>query len=1024
MSDTTLYRLNESTVAEPLVNMWGAWSHLISPAPLSLHIKNYQLKVLESYLEDPNSHVEICKQPSMRSGPFVDIPEHRASEVAELLAQMKTRQKNNIEFAQTLIAFHNFLVEDASGQSLDPYYEKLPSALKGHVELVYDYYNRPTVRCLESLLYESRYYSKELQTLRLFTHKSDASRPFIMSTPRLLEAGQIDWRVSFDNERIDDFCKLDTAHQPLGYIRELLGLRREHDDKLIPLLSRSQFSKRKKWEGTGVRAQYIGHACVLIEWEGKTILTDPFIGASPIQGGINRVRYDELPERIDFALITHNHHDHFCLESLIRLRHKIDCLVVPRSFGMSYGDLSLKLLAKRVGFKNVIELDALESIPLPDGGIFAVPFLGEHADLPHGKSAYVVRTGSQQMLFAADSDCLDKQMYKHIRRILGPIETVFIGLECVGAPLSWSCGTFLPRKPEHGIEQSRRYKGCDSERALSLLEAVGAKRLFIYAMGLEPWLEYLLGLALTEDSAQIQEAKTLLRYAQEKGFEEAKLLSGKCDIKIPTHSRKRQATVKHSAPVAVKQEPECVEDHAQYFPLSFAQQRILAEQAFDNSGSVDNIAVSISLKGRVQIAVLIQAINKIIERHDILRASFSEIGGKLMQTITSIKPVVISIEDLEQTPASEKEERMRRLMNAEMRKPFDQETGLLLRTVLLRLDMRHHILLVVISQLVADDYSLRIFAHELVQLYESLSENKPCSLPAKVLRYSDFVSWQTEAIGAGFAFWKGLGPGSVDTLDLPCVRQTTGSRYLKATQPFHLDFKLMKSVRLLSKRHGVPLFATLLAAFQCLLFRWTAQEDILVATLLPTRKPSEWADSIGFFSEIIPLRTSLSGDPTFKELLDRVCKAMLPLKKLQPMPLQLLLDQLYPGAGINYRHALKAGFVLQEGCKENFTLSDLRMKCEVISRNCIKTDICLSVYDSEPTTEAQLYFDSSRVQPEAMVIMAEQLKALLNAVVNNPDVKLLDIAFDHNTVGKRAKAAAQLSDSESEDNFEFGDINS
>jgi hypothetical protein len=245
---------------------------------------------------------------------------------------------------------------------------------------------------------------------------------------------------------------------------------------------------------------------------------------------MDRYSYDSLPEKIDYVLITHIHQDHFAIETLLRLRHKIGCLVVPRATGIFWGDISLKTLAHKIGFEHVVELDALESLPLPDGEIIAVPFMGEHADLAHGKSGYVIRTGHEQILFGADSDCLDRRMYEHLRRILGPIQTVFLGLECVGAPLTWSCGPFLPVKPEHSHNQSRRYHGCDSRRALEILEAVGARRMYIYAMGLEPWMEYLLGLAYTEEAEQIKEARRLVASAPARGLEHAELLFGKREI--------------------------------------------------------------------------------------------------------------------------------------------------------------------------------------------------------------------------------------------------------------------------------------------------------------------------------------------------------------------------------------------------------------------------------------------------------------------------------------------------------------
>jgi L-ascorbate metabolism protein UlaG (beta-lactamase superfamily) len=537
MQEKTAYTLADSTVAEPLVNKWVAWAHVLPPVPGSLHLLHYQMRILKSYLEDPQVHVRTCQNPKLRSGPFVDIPAERAGEVSDFLSATETRMSRNIELARATIEFQNYLVREAHGLSLDQYYGKLPEALRGYVELVYDYHHRPSVKFFEGMLYKSDYYDKHLQSFRLFRQRRDNDRSFIMSTPRLPEAGLIDWELPFESPEVDEFFKLQVKPQPLGYIRELLGLRPADEELLRPLLSTEPVARApESWHGAEPRIRYFGHACALIEWNGVSILTDPYIGVVPAEGGIARNSYKDLPEHIDYVLITHYHQDHFSLETLLRLRHKIGCLVVPRSTGFFYGDLSLKLLSQTVGFKNVVELETMEAIPLPDGEIVAVPFMGEHADLPHGKSAYVVRTGRQQTLFAADSDCLDVRMYEHLRRSLGPIETVFIGTECVGAPLSWSCGPFFPVKPDFTLEKSRRYKGSDSHRAQQILEAVGARRLYIYAMGLEPWFEHMLGLAYSDDATQIKESTNLLKLAEEAGFETAERLFGKREMLLPAEA--------------------------------------------------------------------------------------------------------------------------------------------------------------------------------------------------------------------------------------------------------------------------------------------------------------------------------------------------------------------------------------------------------------------------------------------------------------------------------------------------------
>lgn len=563
MTEKTTYRLSASAAAEPLVNRWVAWSHLLPPVPSSLHLLHYQIKILRSYLADPKVHVRTCQNPKLRSGPFVDIAEERAGEVRDFLSRTEEAMRGNIELAKSAIDFQNFLLREAKGLSLDAYYERLPESLRGYVELVYDYCHRPALRFFEGLLYESPYYRKELQSFRLFRQRRDGDRAFIMSTPRLPAAGMLDWDASFDDERVDELFKLEASPRPLGHVLELLGLRAADEHLLRPLLSEESPRPSERWDGAHPRVRYFGHACVLVEWRGVSILTDPYVGVVPSEGGVARHSYEDLPGRIDYALITHNHHDHFCLETLLRLRHKIGCLVVPRASGFFYGDLSLKLLARAVGFRQVVELDVLESIPLPDGEIVAVPFMGEHADLPHGKTAYVVRTGKQQTLFAADSDCLDRRMYEHVRRTLGAIETVFIGMECVGAPLSWSCGPFFAVKPDYQQEQSRRYKGSDSPRAQMILDALGTRRLYVYAMGMEPWLEHLLGLAYSDDAVQLKESADLLVAARDAGFEAAERLFGKREFPLPELSSDQRPTAAgefESLPAAAPAEDNFVFD--------------------------------------------------------------------------------------------------------------------------------------------------------------------------------------------------------------------------------------------------------------------------------------------------------------------------------------------------------------------------------------------------------------------------------------------------------------------------------
>ncbi|MGR9052582.1 MAG: MBL fold metallo-hydrolase [Gammaproteobacteria bacterium] len=530
MNDKTLYRLAESTAAEALIDNWVAWPHTLAPVLYSLHKLNYQQKTLASFLQNPAIHVKSSANPKLLGGPFVGVPAERETDIRRLLERMENDPGESLRLARDLIDFQNLLDREAHGQSLESFYARVPASLRGRVELLYDYQCRPIVRCIESLFYKSAHYDTGGQSLHLFRQSHDRARAYYMSTPRLPSEEAIEWRIPFADTDIDALFELDAEPKPLGHIRELLGLDASEDERLIRLLDHHPPKPADTWSGPGVRIRYYGHATVLIEVAGKTLLIDPFIAVRPEQGGIERFSFQDLPRRIDYVMITHGHHDHFVFESLLRLRRKIGCLVVPKSSGLFYGDMSLKMMARELGFHNVVEVDPLDSIPFAGGEIVAVPFLGEHNDLPSAKSGYLIRAEGRNLLFAADSNCLDKDLYKHLCAEYGPIRTVFLGMECVGAPLSWVYGPLLPKLPGHKECQSRRSKGSDAEAALNLLDTVNGERVFVYALGREPWMQYFMALEPEDDDAYIREIDKLIDACTRRGFTEARRLYGKDEI--------------------------------------------------------------------------------------------------------------------------------------------------------------------------------------------------------------------------------------------------------------------------------------------------------------------------------------------------------------------------------------------------------------------------------------------------------------------------------------------------------------
>ena len=205
---------------------------------------------------------------------------------------------------------------------------------------------------------------------------------------------------------------------------------------------------------------------------------------------------------------------------------------MPKNSNAFYADMSLRLLAQRLGFKDVREMDCLEELPIVGGRILAVPFLGEHNDLPSAKSAYSIQLDAQSILLAADSNCLDASIYEHVLEMTGPHDMLFIVMECVGAPLTWVYWPILPIKSEHRHSQSRRSNGCNAVNALKLAQAIQCRRAVVYALGREPWHGHLLALNPTDEDVYVTESDTFIQRLADDNQVKAERLFGSAEIYI------------------------------------------------------------------------------------------------------------------------------------------------------------------------------------------------------------------------------------------------------------------------------------------------------------------------------------------------------------------------------------------------------------------------------------------------------------------------------------------------------------
>ncbi len=517
--------LKPNIQAEPLFDQWYAWSHLIPPATASRNVSERHLKIMDSYINAPQVHANAVKNPKMMGGPFIDYDGKRVDEIRALRERTKSNRSALVELSAGIGELEAMLRANARGFSLQPLYSSVPEPLKGRVELVYDLNNNPSYRLIEPLLYNSKYYDESAQSLMLSMTNVN-HRPFILSTPRLEDDESVHLRIPYRHEGVDELFRLKSTPKPMSYIRDFFDIPEERAELFNSFFTLDPPPPYQPYEGNGVRWRYFGHACILIETKGMTMLSDPVLSYT-YESDISRYTYADLPDKIDYVLITHDHQDHVLFETLLQIRHKVETVIVPRGGG-SLQDPSLKLILKSAGFKKIIELPEMDSIEIENGSITGLPFLGEHCDLDvRTKMAYLVRLGNNSLLFAADSCNIEPQFYKELHSIIGDVNALFLGMECDGAPLSWLYGPLLTQTIQRAMDESRRLAGSNYEQAIDIVNRFNCKNVYVYAMGQEPWLGYVMSLQYTEQSRPIVESNKLVSECRRRGIEAERLFGEK-----------------------------------------------------------------------------------------------------------------------------------------------------------------------------------------------------------------------------------------------------------------------------------------------------------------------------------------------------------------------------------------------------------------------------------------------------------------------------------------------------------------
>ncbi|HYO90858.1 MAG TPA: condensation domain-containing protein, partial [Pyrinomonadaceae bacterium] len=404
---------------------------------------------------------------------------------------------------------------------------------------------------------------------------------------------------------------------------------------------------------------------------------------------------------------------------------------------------------------------------------------------------------------------------------------------------------------------------------------------------------------------------------------------------------------------------------------------------------------------------------EVIRRHEVLRTSFPRVGDLPVQAIAPAESISVPVVNLSELPEGARESEALRLAVEEARLPFDLARGPLLRIRILRLDEEQHYVLFTMHHIISDGWSMGVLVRELASLYGAFSTGKPSPLPELPVQYADFAYWQRRWLQEGaeetqLTYWQQQLAGSRPVLRLRTDRPHPAIQtFQSATQSLSIAQALSDEVRHLSRREGVTQFMTLLAAFEILLRRYTQEDDMLIGTDVANRNCREIEGLIGFFVNQLVLRTDLSGDPSFKDLLGRVRATALGAYRHQDLPFEKLVEVLKPNRSANYSPLFQVKFIYQTAHEEALEIPGGVLTPLDFHQPTTNLNLLMSIEDNGHELDISLQYATDLFDAATINRMLGEFDALLGLIITKPEVRLsaLDAALDE--FGQQQQAARE-----------------
>ncbi len=433
-------------------------------------------------------------------------------------------------------------------------------------------------------------------------------------------------------------------------------------------------------------------------------------------------------------------------------------------------------------------------------------------------------------------------------------------------------------------------------------------------------------------------------------------------------------------------------------PLSFAQQRLWFLDQLEGRSATYNIPAVLYLTGDLNIPVLQHCVREIVRRHEVLRTTFPKGHYTPIQCIHALPLASVEVMDFP-IPADEAVESQAALLQqiqAEVLRPFDLAQGPLLRTQVLRLSQQRYIVILVMHHIISDGWSINILSQELSALYSAFSAGKPSPLTELSIQYADFVVWQRgylqgPLLAAHIAYWKQQLTGA------PVLKLPTDHPRIRSYSPpgAHCTAQWSQSITqqifAFSQKEDVTPFMTLIAGFKILLAYYSGQEDITVGTPVANRSHPALEPLVGFFVNTLALRTNLGGNPTGRELLQRIRDVTLEAYDHQDIPFEQVVEAVHPARQPGVSPLFQVLFVLQNNATSRSSLPNLQVKTLEIHTATAKFDLSIGIEIHAKGLGIGIEYNTQLFERTTIQRVHKQYHALLKCLINNPDFRLSEM---------------------------------